>query len=182
MRHRRHHAAVHEAQLAREGRRRSAENHSRSLPHRDDRAARPGGRRHSEGRAVRQGYLRRSLTSAPAAELPAAPAGRPRPDPGGRRTDGDGDEADDLFGRRGGECRPGGEPSAARTGRSHRLSDHVHPDGPRHLSRLRQELVGHARHARHLRGQHGHARLRRHAVRRRPFRRPHHRPSGRLFT
>src|SRR5258707_212569 len=59
----------------------------------------------------------------------------------------------------------------ASTGRPDRLD----ADGARRLSGVGQELARHARHARHLRGQHGDAWLRRHAVRRRAFRRPHHR-------
>ena len=47
--------------------------------------------------------------------------------------------------------------AAARTGRSHRISDHLDLDGPRRLSGVGQELARHARHARHLRGQHGDA-------------------------
>ena len=43
-------------------------------------------------------------------------------------------------------------------------------------------LDRHARHARHLRGQLGDARLRLHALHRRPLRRPHHRPHRRLLA
>ena len=77
---------------------------------------------------------------------------------------------------------PGGEPSAARTGRADRLSDHLDADGARRLSGERQELARHARHARHLRSQHGDARLRRHDLHRRALRRPHHRPDQRVLA
>ena len=70
---------------------------------------------------------------------------------------------------------PRGEPAAARARRRHRLPDHLDADGPRRLSGDRRGLDRHARHARHLRGQLGDARLRLHALHRRPLRRPHHR-------
>ncbi len=68
-----------------------------------------------------------------------------------------------------GERRARAEQARVATGRAL----HQHPDGPGRLSRHQQRPVpGHARHARHLRGQHGDAALRRAAGRRRPFRRP----------
>ncbi len=60
--------------------------------------------------------------------------------------------------------------------------DHLDADGPRRLPGLRQAVAGHARHARHLRGQPRHARLRRDDRRRRALRRPHHRPHRRLLA
>ena len=63
----------------------------------------------------------------------------------------------DLFRRRRHQFRPRGLEAAARTGRGHRLSDHLDPDGARRLSGIGQELARHARHARHLRSQHGDA-------------------------
>ena len=71
--------------------------------------------------------------------------------------DGRRQKADHLYRRRRHQFRSGGEPPAARTGRSDRLPDHLDADGPRRLSGIRQELAGHARHARHLRSQHGDA-------------------------
>jgi len=56
----------------------------------------------------------------------------------------------DLQRRRRHQCRTGGFKAVARAGRSDRLSDHLHPDGPRRLSGVGQELARHARHARHL--------------------------------
>ena len=64
---------------------------------------------------------------------------------------------DHLYRRRRHQFRPGGQPSAARTGRADRLPDHLDADGPRRLSGIGQELARHAGHARHLRSQHGHA-------------------------
>ena len=81
-----------------------------------------------------------------------------------------------LHRRRRDQLRAEGEPAAARAGPPHRLSHHLHPDGPRRLPGLGQGVARHARHARHLRGQPRHARLRRHGVHRRALRRPHHRP------
>ncbi len=52
MRHGRHHAALHQAQLAGEGRERSRPRAARGVPDRHHRPARPGGGRHPEGRAV----------------------------------------------------------------------------------------------------------------------------------
>ena len=55
-------------------------------------------------------------------QLPAEGPGRPGQDQGGGRADGRRQEADHLYRRRRHQFRPGGEPSAARTGRPHRLS------------------------------------------------------------
>ena len=115
-----------------------------------------GRRRHPQGRAVRQGHLRAAADGA-AHQLPAEGAGRPRQGARGGRADGVGEEADHLYGRRRHQFRTRGQPSAARAGRADRLSDHLDADGARRLSGERQELDGHARHARHLRSQHGDA-------------------------
>ena len=95
--------------------------HPRGLPCRHHRPARPGRRRHPEGRAVRQGHLHAAADRA-AHQLPAEGPGRPRQDQGGGRADGGGQAADHLFRRRRHQFRPGGQPSAARTGRPDRLS------------------------------------------------------------
>ena len=78
-------------------------------------------------------------------------------DPQGGGAAGLGQAAGDLHRRRRHQFRPRSLEAAARTGRSHRIPDHLDPDGPRRLSGLGQELARHARHARHLRGQHGDA-------------------------
>ena len=78
-------------------------------------------------------------------------------DPQGRGAAGLRQAAGDLFRRRRHQFRPRGLEAAARTGRGHRLSDHLDPDGARRLSGVGQELARHARHARHLRSQHGDA-------------------------
>ena len=52
---------------------------------------------------------------------------------------------------------PKASSALARAGSADGLSHHLHAAGPRRLSGLRQGMVGHARHARHLRGQSHHA-------------------------
>ena len=71
---------------------------------------------------------------------------------------------------------------AARTGQAHRLPDHLDADGARRLSGQRSALARHARHARHLGGELGDARLRRDDLHRRALRRPHHRPARRVLA
>ena len=78
MRHRRHHAAVHQAQLSGEGRRRSAARAARGVLRRRQRAAGAGGGRHPEGHPVRQGRLLQAQRI-PAQGLQAAAQGRYRP-------------------------------------------------------------------------------------------------------
>ena len=55
---------------------------ARGLPRRDHRPSRPGRRRRSEGRAVRDRHLHPAAADPPAPELPAAARGRPRPHQG----------------------------------------------------------------------------------------------------
>ena len=84
-------------------------------------------------------------------------------------------EAGLLLRRRRHQFRPRGvavvDPVRAPDG----LSVHADADGAGRVSGFRPTVPGHAGHARHLRGQPGDARLRRHGVRRRPLRRPDHR-------
>ena len=136
MRHGRHHPALHQAQLAGEGRERSAARAARGLPDRDHGPSRPGGGRHSQGRAVQEGRLctaRKSIhhrTYRPktdpdlaaivkAVEMMAA-AKRP------------------IFYTGGGIINSGPEASqaAARAGEADRLSHHLDPDGAGRLSGL----------------------------------------------
>ena len=74
MRHRRHHPAVHQIQLSGQERRGSAARAARGVPHRRERAARPGRGRYPQGRAVRQGRL----TSSPRNSSTAAISPRSR--------------------------------------------------------------------------------------------------------
>ena len=77
MRHNRHHAALHQAQLAGQGRQRSRPRHPRGLPHRPVRPSRPGSGRRAEGRPVRHRHLYAAF-GAPSRqrELPAEGSGR----------------------------------------------------------------------------------------------------------
>ena len=84
MRHGRHHPALHQAQLAGQGRQRAVRHPPRGLPRRHHRSAGTGRRRHPEGRPVRQGHLHAAADGA-AHQLPAEGAGRPRQDQGRRR-------------------------------------------------------------------------------------------------
>ncbi len=75
-----------------------------------------------------------------------------------------------------------GDGRAAPTGRAAGLSVHEHADGPGRDARHRSALPRHARHARHLRSQHGDAALRRAARRRRALRRPRDRQPEALLV
>ena len=86
MRHGRHHAAVHQAQLPGQERRRPAARAARGVPHRHERTAGAGGGRHPEGHPVRQGRLLEAEGLRPQG-LPAEAQGRPRQDPGRDRAD-----------------------------------------------------------------------------------------------
>ena len=74
-RHRRHHPALHQAQLAGQGHRAARRDHPPGVPRRDERPARPGARRHPQGRPVRHRALRRAQRD-PHVALPAAHQGR----------------------------------------------------------------------------------------------------------
>ena len=100
----------------------------------------------------------------------------------GRRTACQGQAAAGLCRRRRDQCRPCGLAAPDQLRRHGRLPDHADPDGARRARGVEQELPRHGRHARFARGQHGHARLRRHAVRRRALRRPGDRPARRVLA
>ena len=72
--------------------------------------------------------------------------------------------------------------SSARTGQAHRISHHLDLDGTWCFSCRRAAVAGHARHARHLGGELGDARLRPDDLHRRAVRRPYHRTARRLFA
>ena len=174
MRHGRHHAALHQAQLAGEERRRSRAHPARGLL---CRAYGPAGSRrgrYSQGRAVCHRHLHRPQ-GRQAQDLSAAHQGRSCSHRQGRRDHEPGQEAGALHRRRRDQLRAEGQQAAARAGASHGLSDHLDAHGARGVSGLGQGVARHARHARHLRGQPRHARLRRHGVHRRALRRSHHR-------
>ena len=175
VRHRRHHAALHQAQLARQERRRPRAHPARGLLRRPHRPSGPGGGRHPQGRAVRHRHLYRPQ-GRPAQDLPAPRQGRCQGHRPGRRADEPGQETAALHRRRRHQFGAQGQPAAARARQAHGLSHHLDADGARRLPGFVQGVARHARHARHLRGQPRHARLRRDGVHRRALRRPHHRP------
>ena len=176
MRHDRHHAAVHEAQLAGEGRQRSRACAPRGVLHRQERPPRSCRRRHPQGHPVRDRHVRDAIEHGDRAqELSPETQGRPAGDPARGRADGHGQASGVLHRRRRHQFRPEGEPAPARTRPADGLPDHVDADGSRRLSGVGQAVARHARDARHLRGQHGHARRRPADQRRRAFRRSHHR-------
>ncbi|EYD74445.1 Acetolactate synthase large subunit [Rubellimicrobium mesophilum DSM 19309] len=133
-----------------------------------------------QGRPVRHRHLRAARGAQ--VPLPAQAPARSRHDRGHRRRHGDRRAPGPLHRRGRRQFRPGGDEAPARVGRGHELPDHLDADGPRRLSGLQAELARDARDARPLRGQHGDARLRPDAQRRRPLRRPHHRPPRRLLA
>ena len=146
-----------------------------------ERPARPGGGRYPQGHPVRARHLFEA-EGFPAHRLQAEGQGRPRQDQGRDRADGACQAAAVLHRRRRDQFRQARERAVARAGQGHRLSHHLDADGPRRFPRRRSAMDGHARHARHARSQHGDARLRRDDLRRRPLRRPHHRPRRRLLA
>ena len=117
MRHRRHHAALHQAQLPGEAHRRPAARAARGVPHRRQRPAGAGGGRYSEGHPVRQRQLFQAQ-GIPAPGLPAEAQGRPEQDQGSGRADGARQAAAVLHRRRRGQFRPARQHAAARAGRS----------------------------------------------------------------
>ena len=137
MRHRRHHAATAPSTIIWcKHDRRSAARAARGVSRRAERPAGSGRGRYSEGRAIRQRRLCRAGHGSQHKSY------RPK-------LKGDADKIEQavdlmiaaqaaglLHRRRRHQFRPGGVAAAARTGRAHRLSDHLDPDGPWRLSGL----------------------------------------------
>ena len=169
VRHRRHHAPDRQAQLPGQGRARPGADDEEGLPHRAHRPPGPGGGRHPEGRVAEDRAVPLPGDGGDALVQPGAQGPR-RPDPQGRAAAAAGQAALHLHRRRRhpGQCLG----RTARAGRPARLPLHQHADGPGRHSRQRPEVPRHAGHARHLRGQHDDAELRRPAGRRRALRRP----------
>ena len=161
MRHRRHHAAVHQAQLSGQAHRGSCRacctRRSTSL-----RAAGPGPVVVDIPKDIQfaKGVYSKPKDFPHTGYKPKV-KGDIEQDQGGRRIDGARQAAAVLHRRRRDQFRQARQRSAARTGQAHRLSDHLDADGARRVSRRRSAVDGHARHARHARSQHGDARLRR---------------------
>ncbi len=180
-RHRRHHAALHQAQLPREVGRRAGPRGPRGLPRRAQRPAGPGRGRPAQGHPDGAGALRAARSGAPSHLQPAGRA-RGRADRAGGRADGQGRAPGVLRRRRRGQLGRRGRGAGHRAGARDRLPDHADADGARRLSGLRPAVHRHARHARHLRGQPRDARLRRDDRDRRALRRPGHRPPRQVLA
>jgi len=74
VRHRRHHAALYQAQLPGEERRRPAARPARGVSHREERAAGAGGRGHPQGHPVRRAPIRGRRNSSTRATIPRSRA------------------------------------------------------------------------------------------------------------
>ena len=146
MRHDRHHPQLHEAQLSRAPHRRPAAHSARGLLHRFARSPRPGRRRHPEGRAIRDRRLHVPEEHS-AQDLSTAAQGRSGARSACGRDDGCGEKADLLYGRRRHQFRPARLDALARARARDRVPDHLDADGARGLSRIRQAMARHARHA-----------------------------------
>ena len=173
MRHGRHHAPLHEAQLSRQIDRGPAARPARGVLRGAERPSGSGGGRPAEGHPVQDRLLCAALEQ-PAQDLSSDGQGRHGPYPRRNRADGECQASGVLYRRRRRQFRAACRDAAARTRAAHRLSHHLDPDGARRLSGLRPALARHARHARHLRGQSRDARMRRDDQYRRALRRPHH--------
>ena len=155
-RHHRHHDAGHEAQLPGEGPRRDRRDRARGVPHRVDRAPRPGADRPPEGRAARRDDVQVARADRPP-RLQAHDQGQHTPGGRGGEADHACEEAGALRGRRRDQGR---RARGAVQARDHRATAGRHDaDGARRVPRLARALPGHARHARQLHG--GHRRCRR---------------------
>ena len=133
---------------------RSRPHPARGLLCRPSRAAGAGGRRSAEGRDPRPGRLHPASGLAPS-QLQADGEGRHQGDPRGGEADGGGQAADPVRRRRHHQFRPGGLPAVHGTGPSDRLSLHPDLDGAGRGAGVEQAVCRYARHAWHLRGEHG---------------------------
>ena len=142
----------------------------------------PGRRRPAEGHPVRH----RAATPAPDMSehktLPAAAQARPGARRRGGRADRRGQAAAVLRRRRADQFRSRGLRPLHRIRAARRCALHADPDGARRLPGERPAFPRHGRHARHLRSQHGDARLRRDDRGRLALRRPGDRPAQRLLA
>ncbi len=180
-RHRRHHPPLHKAQLAGERDRPPGARAARGVPRRRVGSSRTGARRYPEGRPVRDRHLCRAEGHQDLA-LRAPHQGRCGHDPRACRGHRKREATCLLYRRRRHQLRPQGLAPSARAGRHDGFPDHLDVDGPRRLSGQRQRLARDAGDARSLRGQPRDARLRPDDQRRRPVRRPHHRPHPGLLA
>ena len=160
-----------QAQLPGQGRARPGDDDEEGVPHRPHRPARPGGGRHPEGRVA--------ATTAPF-QLPGQASRCARTTRCARATAARSARRVQLLlaAKRPYIYTGGGVVLGNASAELRALVDllgypvHQHADGPGRLSRPATEVPRHAGHARHLRGQHDDAELRRAAGRRRALRRP----------
>ena len=130
--------ALHQAQLAGEGRERSVARAARGLPDRHHRPSRPGGGGHSQGRAVQDRRLSRRRTQCITAPIVPRPS-RTRRDRQGGGDDGGGQAADLLYRRRHHQFRARKPAALLRElVDADRLSHHLDPDGAGRLSGVRR--------------------------------------------
>ena len=178
MRHRRHHAALREAQLPRQGRQGRRADDQEGVLSRGDRPPRPGAGRHPEGRDPGEDRVELPEVGLAALVQPCD-QGACRADQEGRTAAARRQEADGLRRRRRRAQQRGAPVDAPRA--AARFSVHEHADGSGGVPRHRPAVHRHARHARHLRVEHGDAALRRADRDRRPVRRPRHRQPAALL-
>ena len=158
MRHRGHYAPLRETQFLGERRQGIGQHHQEGVLHRLHWSSRPRSGGHSKGCHRQHLQIRVSERNFDAQLQPR----RQRPQRADQESGATAprcEASDDLLGRRRDlERRFGG---VDRAGASPRRAGHQHVDGPGRLSRDRFALSRNARHARHLRGESGDARLRR---------------------
>ncbi len=175
VRRRRHHAPLRQAQLPGEGRQGHRGHDQEGVLSCRYRPAWSGAGRHSEGRDAGERRVELSENGGAAFVQP----GHQRP----LRADQEGRTAAARCQETDGLCRRWRGPERCRaatdaTGAASWFSVYEHLDGAGRISGHRPAVHRHARHARHLRIEHGDAALRRADRDRRPIRRPCHRQSA----
>ena len=169
VRHRRHHAALRQAQLPGQGREGPRGHDQEGLLPRQHRPSGSGAGRHPEGRHAGEDRVQLPEDGHAALVQPRHQGPR-RPDQEGRAAAARGEAADGLCRRR---RDPQQRRAAAHAPRAAaRLPVHEYADGPGRVPGHRPAVHRHARHARHRRVEHGDAALRRADRRRRALRRP----------
>ena len=135
MRHDRHHAQLHQAQLSRAPHRGSAAHPARGVLRRLARASRPGRHRHPEGRAVR--HRRLFLPEGTSSTRPIGRSSRATSERINHAIEMMAKAKKPIFYTGGGvdQFRAERLDAAARTRAPDRLPDHFDADGPRRLSR-----------------------------------------------